>query len=488
MTISEKHLQWLEDRHIDPEMAVRLGISTVDGNVLKFPFIVDGAEVGAKFRGPNKKFWQKAPERRTFWNADVLNDPGITSGTYPLVITEGYEDCIVALQGGFLAVSVPDGAPPPSDQPLTDAVPMDEETGKFSFLFNNRDKMRKVKRFILAVDNDAPGIRLAAELVRRLSPARCSFVVYPEGCKDLNDVLASHGPDIVREVLNSAKPYPVQGLYKLEDYPPAEAIRPIGTGWATLDKHFGLFPGAFTVVTGIPGYGKTTWTMGLSINIARLYGWKTAIFSPEMPTVPHLHNKMRCISSQTPLYKLTQSRELLRETDKFLNDHFVFIDADPEEGMDGDMTLEWVIERAQDAVHRHGIKHLIIDPWNEVEHAKPANMAMPDYISYGIRKLKKFAKQYQVAVTVIVHPTKAVGGEAPRMPNLYDCEGSAHWFNKPDLGIVVGREPGDPNTIIRIAKVRFDGTGEKGDVFMKFDRDTASFSMLDPSYALETAE
>ncbi len=488
--ISELHTRWLEKRGISDETAVRFGIST-EGEALKFPFLEHGKEVGAKFRGANKKFWQQAGGKRTFWNADALDDPALEQGAMPLVITEGEIDALTAIECGFpLTVSVPDGAPPASDTPLNEA-PQDDETGKFSFMFNNRDRLKRIKRFVLAVDSDGPGIRLASELVRRLGAARCSFVVYPEDCKDLNEVLASQGPEGVTAVLNSAKPYPVKGLYRLEDYPPAEPVRPIRTGWATVDKHFGLFPGAFTVVTGIPGNGKTTWVMGLSVNIAKIYGWKTAVFSPEMPTVPHLHNKLRCIYSQKPIYRLLGDKELLRETDRFLNEHFVFIDADPENGADEEMTLEWVCDRVVDAVHRYGVRHFILDPWNEVEHAKPAGESMPDYIGRGIRMLKKLAKRYQIAITVIVHPTKAVAGENPRMPTLYDCEGSAHWYNKPDLGVIVGRDiddPTNPNPLIRIAKVRFDGTGEKGDIFMKFDRDTASFSMLDELYSLEAAE
>lgn len=482
--ISELHTRWLEKRGISDETAVRFGISTVD-EALKFPFLEHGKEVGAKFRGANKKFWQQAGGKRTFWNADALDDPALEQGSMPLIITEGEIDALTAIECGFpLTVSVPDGAPPAVDEPTVNN-PLDDQTGKFQFMFNNRDRLKRVKKFVLAVDNDPPGIRLASELVRRLGASRCAFVTYPEGCKDLNEVLAQHGPEGVAGVLNTAKPYPVKGLYKLEDYPPAEAIKKIDTGWATVDKHFGLFPGAFTVVTGIPGHGKTTWTMGLSINIAKKYGWKTAVFSPEMPTVPHLHNKLRTIASGLPLYRLMQDRQILRETDQFLNEAFVFLDADPEEGIDEDMTLEWVIERAHDAVHRHGIKHLIIDPWNEVEHAKPPGEAMPDYIGRGIRMLKRFAKERQVAVTVIVHPTKAVAGDNPRMPNLYDCEGSAHWYNKPDLGVVVGRDPENPtspHTVIRIAKVRFKGTGMKGDVLMKYEDDTERFLMLDPSY------
>jgi twinkle protein len=294
----------------------------------------------------------------------------------------------------------------------------------------------------------------------------------------------------VRFVLDGAKPYPVRGVYKLEDYPPAEPIRTVPTGWPTVDKHFGLFPGAFTVVTGIPGNGKTTWVMNLTVNMARTHGWKTVVFSPEMPTVPFMHNKLRCITTGKPLHLLLRDPELLRKTDRFLNDHFVFIDADPEEGLDEDMTLEWVCERVVDAVHRYGVRHFILDPWNEVEHAKPAHESMPDYIGRGIRTLKKLAKQYQIAITVIAHPTKAVAGENPRMPNLYDIEGSAHWYNKPDLGVVVGRnmeDPTDPDTIIRVCKVRHEGTGRKGEIRMRFDEATSRFEMLDPSYTYAEA-
>lgn len=450
--------------------------------MLVFPFTEHGKTVGRKFRGPDKRFWQEAGGKRTFWNSDALDDPALEAGTMPLIITEGEIDALTAIECGFpLTVSVPDGAPVEAQ---ADDVEIDDARGKFQFMFINRDRLRRIKRFILASDNDGPGIALSTELVRRLGASRCLFVTYPEGCKDLNDVLKHHRVEGVAAVLNGARPYPVKGLYKLEDYPPSEPIKKISTGWPTLDPHFGLFPGAFTVVTGIPGQGKTTWVMGLACNIARHHRWKTCVFSPEMPTVPHMHDKLRRIASGLPLYRVKQDREILRETDKFLNDAFVFIDADPEEGMDGDMTLEWVIERAHDAVHRHGVKHFIIDPWNEVEHARPSHEAMPDYIGRGIRMLKRFAKERQVAVTVIVHPTKAVAGDNPRMPNLYDCEGSAHWYNKPDLGVVVGRDPDMPEgqTIIRVAKVRFDDTGMKGDVLMKFDRASSRFEMLDPSY------
>ncbi|HEV2557288.1 MAG TPA: DnaB-like helicase C-terminal domain-containing protein [Microvirga sp.] len=483
--ISDLHQKWLDKRGIDPELAVRFGLYT-DSAALVFPYTEAGQEVAAKYRGPNKKFWQRAGGKKTFWNADVLDDPALHTGSLPLVITEGEMDALSAIGSGWpLTVSVPEGAPPVAAERAERQSPEDDASGKYEFVFNNAARLKKVQRFVLAVDADGPGQRLAADLVVRLGASRCAFIDYPEGCKDLNEVLLAHGAEAVDAVLKAARPYPVRGLYQFSDYPPPPPRLSIDTGWATVDKHVSLFPGCFEVVTGIPGHGKTTWVMGRAVNAARNHGWRTVVFSPEMPTVPYFQDKLRRIASGLPLYRLEQDRSRLREVDRFLNDHFIIVGDDPEDEIDEDMTLEWVCERIEDAVRRFGVRHAVLDPWNEVEHAKPHNEPMPDYISRGIRMLKRMAKKLQIHMTVIVHPTKAVSGENPRIPNLYDCEGSAHWFNKPDLGIVVARDPENPmgdRTIIRVAKVRFRETGQRGDIYLRFIEDCEGFEMLDPSY------
>jgi len=123
----------------------------------------------------------------------------------------------------------------------------------------------------------------------------------------------------------------------------------------------------------------------------------------------------------------------------------------------------------------------MIDPWNEVEHARRRDESVTDYIGRGIRALKRFARLYDVAVIVIAHPTKDVGRDGKgRPPTLYDIEGSAHWFNKCDHGIVVHR----PNAfadeaVLRVAKVRFEQSGEKGEIRLRFDRQTSRFETLE---------
>jgi twinkle protein len=191
-----------------------------------------------------------------------------------------------------------------------------------------------------------------------------------------------------------------------------------------------------------------------------------------MPTVPYLRNKLRRINN-------------IHEGigDAFIDEYFRFIDSDPTGAEDDDFDLSWIIDKATEAVLRDGIRCLLIDPWNEVEHARDRNESMTDYIGRGIRMLKRFARQYDVAVIVVAHPTKDIAKDGKsRAVNLYDIEGSAHWFNKCDHGIVIDR----PNSyadeaVVRIAKVRFEETGAKGEVKMSYDRASSKYLTLDGS-------
>jgi twinkle protein len=89
---------------------------------------------------------------------------------------------------------------------------------------------------------------------------------------------------------------------------------------------------------------------------------------------------------------------------------------------------------------------------------------------------------YGVVVIVICHPTKDVVGQGgkQRTPSLYDCEGSAHWFNKCDHGIIIERNAEiDGETKIHIAKSRFIETGVRGTVVMRFNSASGTYSRLD---------
>jgi twinkle protein len=462
---------FFEGRGISIETAARFGIYTakraghevvpsVGGDIIVIPYTEHGVTVNEKFRTLDKKFWQWTNKRPTFFNSDILDDPALEQGT-PLIITEGELDCLAAIDCGFpFAVSVPDGAPPPAQG---------EAQAKLEYLWNNKDRIRHVKRFVLAVDADAPGKRLADELCRALSASRCCFIEYPLGCKDLNDVLIKNGPQIVAKVLNEAKPFPVRGLYWLNDYPEREPIETFTTGWPLLDQHFQLFRGGLTVVTGIPSHGKSAWCLNILMNVAKFHGWRSVVFSPEMPTVPFMRDRLERIHGG--------SDEAARRA--FIQDRFCFIDNDPSGDDDESFTLDWVLDKATDAVLRDGVNCLLLDPWNELEHARQRDENITDYVGRCLRDIKRWARLRKVAVIIVAHPTKEIRREGKtRTPTLYDIESSAHWFNKCDHGIVIERSNEIDQATIHIAKSRFEEAGVRGSVRMGFDRHTNRFEPL----------
>lgn len=490
-TISAKHMRWLtEERRIDAETVARFGLYTakwdavakVDipdprGNILVFPFRDGGRVVNDKFRAPNKVFWQRTGGFKTFWNAEVMDDPVLETGAVALIIAEGELDALTAIDVGFpFAVSVPDGAPPAIEEARGRPSNEDaaaEKTGKFEFMWNNRDRLKRIKRFLIATDGDPPGQRLASELVRRLGAGRCWFVTYPDGCKDLNDVLMKHGAEAVVKTINGARPYPVKGVYRLSEYPDLPEPETFSTGWVGLDHHLRLWPGELMVVTGIPSHGKSTWMLATLSNLVNTYGWSVGVASFEMPTVPYLRGKLRRLrlgtNEWTPLER--------SEADRWIEQNWVFFDFDPA-GDDEDIDLEWVIDRATDAVLRYGIRVLLIDPWNELEHAKRRDETETQYVGRALRSLKRFARQYEVVVIVVAHPTKEVGKDGKgRRPTLYDIEGSANWYNKPDHGVIIDCPNAEhKETIVCVRKVRFESTGRKGDYTLIFDPGSGRFT------------
>jgi twinkle protein len=494
MTLSEKHLDWLASREIDVEIAVAMGLYSAKrgqdgvepdsaGTILVYPFTRNGEEIGAKYRGPGKTFWQKAgAAKKVFFNADVLDDPTLPDNA--LVITEGEMDCLAVLSAGYpFAVSVPDGAPPARDahgnliavpEGTSDINPQDDD--KYSFLLNDWTALKAVTRIIIATDADGPGRRLAAELVRRLDRIRCSFVTYPEGCKDFNDVLVKHGRKAVMQIIADAKPYPVSGVYRYSDLPPEPAFVPVSTGFKDLDDKLMLYTPSFVVVTGFPGQGKSTWTVQMATQVAYLHQWNIGLASFEMRVKPYVTDQV------TRIFKHMSSRvgspDMDLTPDEFMERRFYFIapDATSDEVHD----IHWLLDRMEVAVIRHGVKMFVIDPWNEIEHAKRGDESATEYTGRAIQALKKFGRQYDVCIVVVAHPTKSAGNRDAEELSLYSVSDSSHWANKADHGIVVART-GDPETsstsIIRVCKVRYQPeTGNLGATYMLYDRQDRIFA------------
>ena len=131
--------------------------------------------------------------------------------------------------------------------------------------------------------------------------------------------------------------------------------------------------------------------------------------------------------------------------------------------------------RVPRAVEEDGVGLVLIDPWNEIERAKPRDMLMSDYIGVCLMYLKQFCRSYGAIVILVAHPTKAGVAEG-KTPTLADIEGSMNWYNKCDNGLIVVRDPSKPVTRIISAKVREIGAGKRGACYFTVDGDTGIFT------------
>ena len=44
--------------------------------------------------------------------------------------------------------------------------------------------------------------------------------------------------------------------------------------------------------------------------------------------------------------------------------------------------------------HSHGVRGLVIDPYNELDHQRPSNQTETEYVSKMLSEVKRFAQKY----------------------------------------------------------------------------------------------
>lgn len=472
-----KVIEWFESRGI-PENILALnhigyGKSFKDKNGIQFPYYKDGEVVNIKHRTHDKQFRQEKNAEKCLYRFDnIAQCDGDT-----LIICEGEIDALSFQVAGFsMVTSIPDGAP---------SADAKEFNSKFDFLKSAEEIIGNYKNVIIAVDNDKPGKRLEEELVRRIGAEKCCRVEYPECCKDANDVLVNHGKEALRKTIEKAIPYPVAGLFSVMDYK-SEVLslydkgvnRGTLTGWKQLDEFYSVRPCEMTIVTGIPGSGKSNFCDNLAVNLAKEHGWRFAFFSPEnWPVERHIQSIMEKVE-QKPFardgrFANRMTREDVKESLKLMNDYFHFIY--PEDEM---LTVDTILEKAKISIFRYGINGLVVDPWNEMDHVYERGDNEAKYLSRALTKIRQFARKNGVHIWIVAHPrnlTKDEDGNY-KPPTMYEISGGAHWRNKADNGLCVHRPDSSTDiTEVFVQKIRFREVGKKGKAILKFCRDTGQY-------------
>jgi twinkle protein len=249
------------------------------------------------------------------------------------------------------------------------------------------------------------------------------------------------------------------------------------TGWPSVDKHYTVVPGQLTVITGWPGSGKSEWLDALLVNLAR-QGWKIAMFSPEnQPIEVHVTKLLEKITGK-PFGRGPSERIAEDEIPECLDElaqSFGFLSA-PDV-----VSPKAVIEAATQWLgqFKDSKRGLVIDPWNELEHWRPANLSETEYVSQTLSMLRGWARSHRIHVWIVAHPQKMrlQNGDLP-VPRPDMISGSQHWWNKADCAITIYRDfdpDRSPEVQVHVQKVRFKHVGSIGAATLLYDRVTGRY-------------
>lgn len=424
--------------------------------VICFPYFLNDKLINIKFRGPQKSFKLISGAELIFWNIDCLKKSN------EVIIVEGEIDALTLFQAGFEnVISVPNGA-----------------NTNLEYLDSCIELFADIKKIYIATDQDTKGIELKSELIRRLGPERC-YVVSFKDCKDANEYLQKYGSDI-KDVIDNSKPVPVKGIVEINTlYADIRNLYEQGIQEGSkidqpiIDDQISWETSRLAIVTGIPTSGKSEFVDYIVTKLNIKHGWKAAFFTPENHPLKFHYAKLfeKLIGK-----KFSQSKSSELEWDMaydYIRNNFFYIMNEE------DFTVKSILESAKILIKTRGVKILVIDPYNKLDHQYKDSETQ--YISRFLDQIIQFAKFNNVLIFLVAHPKKMnkVEGKID-VPSLYDISGSANFYNKTDYGITVHRKTNSENVMINevnvyFQKIKYKHLGKQGIISLNYDYETGRF-------------
>lgn len=446
--LPEKVVDWFLSRNINQDTLIEMKVTCrmewmpkvkKETMAICFNYFRNGELINIKFRDGAKGFKMVKDAEKIFYNLDNIK------GSKSCYIVEGEMDCLTMVQAGYKnTLSVPNGAT--------------IGESNLDYMDSCYKYFEDMERVYILTDHDQPGENLGNELARRIGVEKC-FRIHLNGYKDVNEQLCKTGSVDI----SNAKPYPLTGVYSVDDHwQDVEDILKNGfpKGWklrGKLGELVSIHPGYTTVVTGIPGHGKSELIDQILIQMSIDYNLKGGFFTPEnWPTALHIMKHIEKLMGKSA-FKCTDGER--KKAKVFLSDRFYWIY--PEDGY----SLDTILDKVRQAVLKYGIQWFVMDPWNKLEH-KRNGMSETDYISSCLDKISIFNKKNGTHCFIIAHPTKMKFNESTgkyEIPGLYDINGSANWYNKADIGLSMYKNENFKNTLY-VQKVKFKFWGGVGQV------------------------
>jgi len=387
-----------------------------------FNYYLENELINIKYRSKNKDFKLFKDAEKIFYNLDNI------STAKECIIVEGEWDVCAFVEAGYInCVSVPNGFNLKGD------VSLDYLDNYYNY-FENKEVI------YLAVDNDAAGIHGQKELIRRFGAEKCKIVDFKD-CKDANDYLIKYGKEKLSNTIVKAKDVKIEGVFSLDDVRKSMLYsykngqnRGTTTYIEEIDKAWTWREGETTIWTGYQNEGKSLLLNQLCAIRAYWEDAKVAVFSPENMPLDDFYNdiiEMYIGKSCDPYYSNNyMSEDEFKEGMEFVNKNFFLIH--PE----GDFKLDSIFERVKYLVRKKGIRTLIIDPYNTIEHKMNPGEREDLYISRFMATLKRFEIEQGISIQLVAHQLTARKNENDEgryyKPMLNNVKGGGTFADKSD--------------------------------------------------------
>ena len=424
---------------------------------IEFNYYLNDELINIKSRTRNKDFTLVSGAQLIPYNINSIAPEAYKEDEekYCLFV-EGEMDCLTYIECGYEhVVSVPNGANKNLEY-------LDE------FIDSHFDHLDII---YISTDNDRKGLEVRAELLRRFGRDMCRIIDYPKPCKDINEVLMKYGKKAVTECFNNyieLKPDGIQELTDVEidlDNMFHNGLQKGYTiGVPSVDNILSFKTGMLNIVTGIPTHGKTYMLNFILARLNLLHDWKIAFFSPEFyPVSLHISQMIETMGGKRFDAK-NYTTEVYEQMKAYITKNYFWIDPD-------ETDINSVMERARYLIKKKGIKALVIDPFNALTDKERKAIKQDEYISDFLQKLRWFARKYDVAVFIVMHPTKQVKQENGlyTVCDLYACKGASEIYDKADMGLTVWRNELEDYAELHVTKIKFRHLGEKGHACFKFN-------------------
>jgi twinkle protein len=452
VNLTERIIKWFSDRGISEPTLIhwKIGESLEyfpqvgkKRRAINFNYYRENDLINIKYRDGQKNFKMVSGAELIFYGLDNIKTMD------KIYIVEGEIDALSLHEAGIYSVcSVPNGA--------------SKGNQRLEYLDNCFQYFKDKKEIVLCTDNDSPGIQLRKELARRFGAYRCKYVDFGE-YKDANEILVTKGAETLRNVIKTAKNFPLEGVLNIENIWQSvlnyneNGVKNYSIGLPNADNYFKMSFGEWSVVTGIPNSGKSDVMDQVCCNLALKYDMRCAMFAPEsFPYEGHIKR----ISNK--LNETNCNNEQLNQTKDFIQDHFFWVKIDLE-----NLTLKGILNAFRELVFQKGINVFVIDPWNMLDHSAQRDHS---YIGRSLSEITQFCQQTNTHLFLVAHPRKIESENGTyKKPTLYDISGSADFFNKAYNGLIVYRCIGQKTKYesdivkIYIEKVKRKENGQLGE-------------------------